>query len=344
MIRLMRKTSIAGLTSALSSISGGQTQNANSLAIINGDETTAGSILNVKKLNKDYTDSKFQDIDLSQVDANKTSIETLNGADTVDGSVLNVAAAAKAEGIAAVDAQFQQVEADVASAKGAVTTLNGGSDVAGSVNNSIAEVVGGAPEEFDTLGEIAAELENLDDSHTALINQINNTKTTLQGNINTVQGNLDTYKDNVDASIAAEATNRQDAINTAVSDYQTQADSKFLQKANALSELNTDSLKATARGNLDVMKAEDVVAKVNEAKDLFKLETLTVDAGKITLDSAVTLAHIDHVYAIYANDEYDVAGFIPGDAAGEFKVFLDAEGDLDGTDVEVQYVLPKVAS
>jgi len=196
MIRLMRKTSIAGLTSALSSISGGQTQNANSLAIINGDETTAGSILNVKKLNKDYTDSKFQDIDLSQVDANKTSIETLNGADTVDGSVLNVAAAAKAEGIAAVDAQFQQVEADVASAKGAVTTLNGASDVAGSVNNSIAEVVGGAPEEFDTLGEIAAELENLDDSHTALINQINNTKTTLQGNINTVQGNLDTYKDN----------------------------------------------------------------------------------------------------------------------------------------------------
>ena len=343
-MKLLRQTSIAGLVAQLATLNNSATSSADALSVINGDVDTAGSLLKLEADMHSYADGKVDGIDLSQIDANKDAIALLNNTDdTVDGSIAKSIKTVKDERTTYFTDQFDDLQTDIGTNTSAISTLVGASDVDGSVKKAIADVINGAPEDFDTLKEIADELGDLDSAHTATLNTISTTKTDLIASIDAVNTDLQDYKTTAQGLIDDEVTARDNAITTAVNDYKAIADGKFLQISNNFSEITAETDKATARGNLGVLSESETVTKINDAKDLFKLENKTVSNGIITLPSSVSLALIDHVYIIYANNEYDTPTVIAGDNAGEYKVYMYFEGDLDDTDVEVQYIEPRYA-
>jgi len=83
------RTSIQDLPTLLSGIDNRENSAAASISIITGDADTEGSVANMEKVNKEYIDSIFANIDLSQIQHNLDAINVLNGDGTVTDSVVD---------------------------------------------------------------------------------------------------------------------------------------------------------------------------------------------------------------------------------------------------------------
>ena len=338
---LLRTTSIAGLVATLAGMNSSINANNSALSVINNpDETVAGSLAKTLKDGKDYADSVFAGIDLSQVTTNKDAIALLNNADnTVAGSIAKTALDTTTAANNYSDAKKTEVVAQITPLSDAITIINGADTVDGSINKAIKDLIGGAPAEFDTLKEIADKLTTDETAMGALTTTVSDNKAAAEQALADHISTYNTEKDAIYDRIATERTQTNNDIAAAVSNYNTTAEGKFLQIANNLSEISGDlAAQAAARTNLGCVSNADVVAFGEANKDLFKQETITVNSGIVPLDSGVTIAHIEHVRINYPGNEFDTPVFEDGANAGEFKVYDASEGDLDGVDVEVKYV------
>lgn len=123
-----------------------------------------------------------------------------------------------------LEGRVAENESDIGVLEGKVATLQGGATTEGSVAYQIAQVVNNAPENFDTLKEIADWIGNDQSGAASLASRI----TTLESTVNTDhEGRIDALEGDVDdlgKDLAQEVTDRQNAINgvigTAV-DYKT---------------------------------------------------------------------------------------------------------------------------
>jgi hypothetical protein len=338
----MRITSIAGLASILATQNTSITTNASAITIINGDSTVAGSIESAKLSNKEYTDAAVSGVDLSQISLNKDAIAILNGDVTIDGSVDKKIDLCKQGVVTVITNSFTTANSNITANTAAITIINGASDVDGSVKKQIADVIGGAPEEYDTLIEVGQLILDQESEYNALLTVIANNKTaqeTALSNHITVHNKFvtDTAQKFVDERTATTAE-----IATAMTDFKTTADTSYFQIDNLFSEISGDQLKqATARTNIGAMGFYDVKSSIEGATTIHKLETLTVDSGGVVLDSRVHPRHIDYIYVPYAGDEYDVLPVVEGGNAGEYVCSKYVDGDLDGENVEVKYVLER---
>ena len=337
---LLKTTSVAGLVSALSALNSDLNSNTNALSVLNNpDDTVAGSVAKALKDGKTYTDTVFAGIDIPQVTANKNAITLLNNTDnTVDGSIAKVAKTVADDANVYADTKKAEVIATIQTTQDAINIINGADTVDGSINKSIKDVIGGAPAEFDTLKEIADKLGSDESIMGALTSTVTDNKTAAEQALADHIAAYNTDKDAIATKFTDERTQTTSDIADAIAANNASTDGKYFQIANNFSEITSTADKATARTNLGAVSIADVDAFAEANKDLFKQETLTINSGIVTLDSAVAVAHIDFVHINHPNNEYDTPVFVSGANAGEFKIYDSAEGDLDGTDVEIKYV------
>lgn len=92
-----------------------------------------------------------------------------------------------------------------------VNIINGDSNTKGSFRKTIKDLIGGAPEAYDTLKEIADKLKNNDDLYTAISNTIATKATTVALNEEITRA--------AEASITSDAKLSKKANSTALNDY-----------------------------------------------------------------------------------------------------------------------------
>lgn len=97
----------------------------------------------------------------------------------------------------------------------AIDIINGDSDTKGSIKKAIKDLVGGAPEAYDTLKEIADKLKNNDDLYTAISNTIATKATTVALNEEITRAKA------AEASITSDVNAKlsKKANSTALNDY-----------------------------------------------------------------------------------------------------------------------------
>lgn len=133
----------------------------------------------------------------SNVDANTKAIAKING--TEEGSIASEISKVQAQIdvingtedgsiIKAVAAETEAREAAVKTVSDLVSTINGSSNVEGSFRKAIKDLIGGAPETYDTLKEIADKLASDDDLHTAINEAI--TKKAAQTDLDDTNSNV----------------------------------------------------------------------------------------------------------------------------------------------------------
>lgn len=146
--------------------------------------------------------------------------------------------------ISDLEGRVAENESDIGVLEAAVTKLNAGETTEGSVAYQIAQVVNNAPENFDTLKEIADWIGNDQTGAANLASRI----TTLESTVNTDHANrIDTLEGDVadlEGALAQEVTDRQNAItglvNGASNGYETLKDIETAVKAVA-STANTNA-------------------------------------------------------------------------------------------------------
>lgn len=94
-----------------------------------------------------------------------------------------------------------------------VNIINGDSNTKGSFRKTIKDLIGGAPEAYDTLKEIADKLKNNDDLYTAISNTIATKATTVALNEEITRAKA------AEASITSDAKLSKKANSTALNDY-----------------------------------------------------------------------------------------------------------------------------
>jgi hypothetical protein len=338
-MKLLRITSIAGLGAVLADHNTRITNNAGAITTINGDADTPGSILNGIATANTYTDNAIGNIDLSQVALNQTAIALLNDADTVDGSVAKAVKDAKTAVEAQVVTEVATLQTGITANTDAITVLNGDSTVVGSVKKAIADVVGAAPETLDTFAEIATKLADQDNLYTALVTTIANNKTLAENNLADHITNYNTYQTTVADRFVSERAAVDTYIASEIATLVTASDAKYFQVTNLFNEITTAENRATARANIGAVSEAEVVTLVNSKRTLHRLENVAVASGKIVLDGRVGIEHIDHINRVYLGNEFDTLPSTPNGTAGEYTVFANVAGDLDGETVEVKYVI-----
>lgn len=146
--------------------------------------------------------------------------------------------------ISDLEGRVAENESDIGVLEATVTKLNAGETTEGSVAYQIAQVVNNAPENFDTLKEIADWISNDQTGAANLASRI----TTLESTVNTDHANrIDTLEGDVadlEGALAQEVTDRQNAItglvNGASNGYETLKDIETAVKAVA-STANTNA-------------------------------------------------------------------------------------------------------
>lgn len=173
-----------------------------------------------------------------------------------------------------LNAEVTRATAKEVEIKAEVDIINGDSTTEGSFRKAIADVVGAAPEAYDTLKEIADKLKNNDDLHTA-INEAIATKATTAA-----------LNEEITRAKAAEADNKAEITAEA-------ARAKEVEGNNAIAIQNEESRATTAEGAIN----EAVNAEIKRAKDQeaylqglvnAKADTtaLTALEGKVTANTA----------------------------------------------------------
>jgi len=187
---------------------------------------------------------------------------------------------------------------------------------------------------MDTLLELKNGLDdgsiNLSEVDTANTDMRND----VQGQIDTLNSNVEQFKTDKEQAVSDLISQRGTDVNGMVANISSASDSKYGAIADALVGFDGD----TARSNLGILSTGETLDTINSANPVFKIEELTVDAGKITLPTSVYPRHIKQLVVLYAGGEYDVLVVRPGDNLGEYKIFDQSEGDLDGANILVRYV------
>ena len=158
--------------------------------------------------------------------------------------------------------------------KAEVDVINGDSTTEGSFRKAIADVVGAAPEAYDTLKEIADKLKDNDDLHTAINDAIATKATTVALN------------EEITRAKAAEAENKAEIAAEA-------ARAKGVEGDNALAIQNEESRATTAEGAInEAVNTEVERAKGQEAylQNLInaKADTTALDGAKAELDKKIS--------------------------------------------------------
>lgn len=158
--------------------------------------------------------------------------------------------------------------------KAEVDVINGDSTTEGSFRKAIADVVGAAPEAYDTLKEIADKLNSNDDLHTAINDAIATKATTVALN------------EEITRAKAAEAENKAEIAAEA-------ARAKEVEGDNALAIQNEESRATTAETAINEAVSTEVErAKGQEAylQNLVnaKVDTTALDGAKAELDKKIS--------------------------------------------------------
>ena len=338
-MKLLRITSIAGLGVTLADHNARIATATGSLNVINGDSTTPGSIAHAIATANTYTDNAISAIDLSQVAANTAALVILNGDDTIDGSVAKDVKTAKESIEAIVATEVTTLQGEIDANAAALIILNGDSSVDGSVKKAIADVVGAAPETLDTFAEIATKLGNQDNLYTALVTTIADNKTLAETNLATHITDFNTFVNETDAKFISERALVDAYIADQLAAFRTASDAKYFQITNLFNEVTLEADKLTARTNLGAVSETELDTIFDAKKTLHRLENVSVTGGKIVLDGRVAIQHIDHINIVYLNNEFDTLITNPNGTDGEYTVFANIAGDLDGQTVEVKYVI-----
>ena len=151
--------------------------------------------------------------------------------------------------------------------KAEVDVINGDSTTEGSFRKAIADVVGAAPEAYDTLKEIADKLKDNDDLHTAINDAIATKATTVALN------------EEITRAKAAEAENKAEITAEA-------ARAKEVEGDNALAIQNEESRATTAEGAIN----ESVNTEVERAKgqEAYLQNLINAKADTTALEGAKT--------------------------------------------------------
>lgn len=158
--------------------------------------------------------------------------------------------------------------------KAEVDVINGDSTTEGSFRKAIADVVGAAPEAYDTLKEIADKLNTNDDLHTAINDAIATKATTVALN------------EEITRAKAAEAENKAEIAAEA-------ARAKEVEGDNALAIQNEESRATTAEGaineavNTEVERAKGQEAYLQNLVNA-KADTTALDVAKAELDKKIS--------------------------------------------------------
>lgn len=158
--------------------------------------------------------------------------------------------------------------------KAEVDVINGDSTTEGSFRKAIADVVGAAPEAYDTLKEIADKLNSNDDLHTAINDAIATKATTVALN------------EEITRAKAAEADNKAEIAAEA-------ARAKEVEGDNALAIQNEASRATTAETaineslNTEIDRAKDQEAYLQNLVNA-KADTTALDSAKAELDKKIS--------------------------------------------------------
>lgn len=158
--------------------------------------------------------------------------------------------------------------------KAEVDVINGDSTTEGSFRKAIADVVGAAPEAYDTLKEIADKLNSNDDLHTAINDAIATKATTVALN------------EEIARAKAAEAENKAEIAAEA-------ARAKEVEGDNALAIQNEESRATTAETaineslNTEIDRAKDQEAYLQNLVNA-KADTTALDGAKAELDKKIS--------------------------------------------------------
>lgn len=191
--------------------------------------------------------------------------------------------------------------------KAEVDVINGDSTTEGSFRKAIADVVGAAPEAYDTLKEIADKLNSNDDLHTAINDAIATKATTVALN------------EEITRAKAAEAENKAEIAAEA-------ARAKEVEGDNALAIQNEQSRATTAEGaineavNTEVERAKGQEAYlqnlVNAKADTTALEGAKTELNNKLASKADTTTLNEQVDTLNAaiNAKQDAGSYIPYDS------------------------------
>ena len=158
--------------------------------------------------------------------------------------------------------------------KAQIDVINGDSTTEGSFRKAIADVVGAAPEAYDTLKEIADKLSQNDDLHTAINEAIATKATTVALN------------EEITRAKAAEAENKAEITAEA-------ARAKEVEGDNALAIQNEESRATTAETaineslNTEIDRAKDQEAYLQNLVNA-KADTTALDGAKSELDRKIS--------------------------------------------------------
>lgn len=210
---------------ALVTAPGKQARNPEILVDLEGGEFMHGNILDANSTNKLIDQSVKDAIDNSIENNNyitKDLLEAETSARTKSGEDLN----------AKIKAEQTRAEGKEKEISDKLAIVDGDSNTEGSFRKAIADVIAAAPEDLDTLKEIADKLAGNDDLHTALNQAITekadasalaNEVTRATGVENDLRTAIDTKADATALSnyVLTTALNQQiDTLNTAISDKQ----------------------------------------------------------------------------------------------------------------------------
>ena len=132
----------------------------------------------------------------TDVDAAQDAIDILNGADTVEGSVDKKIK----DAITEVNTAAGNLEGRVKKNEDAIAVINGTGE--GSIKKAVADLVGTAPENMDTLQELAQ--------------AINDHQDVYEGYIETVNGQIEAAKNAAISAAAKDASDKDDALKSAL--------------------------------------------------------------------------------------------------------------------------------
>jgi len=339
---LLRTSSIFGLQTSLDGLSASNTSNAAAISILNGDATIKGSIAEAQALSKTYADSKVGNIDLSQVAANKTAIATLNGDDKVVGSVAKAQSDIEAADVVKIDAEKASfVSTELSAVQGRLDILEGDATVDGSLEHAVAGIMGGTvPAELDTLKEIGDRLLTEEGSLAALVSTVASNKTANDTAIAQLNTDIGTQKDAIIADNVTKMDTVDAKVQAGIKSVLTQANADYFNVTDAFAD-TTDAQKATIISQLDAITKAELPTLMGDYSPLYKREMVAVTAGEITLDYRVSPAHVTGIEIVYPDGSYDDLLVVAGSAAGKFTVNTGTAGDLDGTSVQVEYVIDR---
>lgn len=217
--------------------------------------------------------------------------------------------------------------------KAEVDVINGDSTTEGSFRKAIADVVGAAPEAYDTLKEIADKLNTNDDLHTAINDAIATKATTVALN------------EEITRAKAAEAENKAEIAAEA-------ARAKEVEGDNALAIQNEQSRATTAEGaineavNTEVERAKGQEAYlqnlVNAKADTTALEGAKTELNNKLASKADTTTLNEQVDTLNAaiNAKQDAGNYIPYDPSIENAYQTDKNFYIKVDDANAAYFGP----